>query len=122
MKHLFVSYELALKLREKGFDEECLGVFHQGGNLKVTVQANFPRKNSELVEYMIAAPLFQQAVDWFREKHGVDIDISCNYEREDWFYGYRKHGYSYNKEWKPLVSYYEALTKAINEALKLIRS
>ena len=27
MKHLFVSYEIALILQEKGFDEPCLAIF-----------------------------------------------------------------------------------------------
>ncbi len=75
MEKLFVPFELAVKLKEKGFDEECLGVFHKGGNLKVTVQANFPIKNSELIDYVISAPLYDQVFAWFREKHNIKAYI-----------------------------------------------
>ena len=32
MKNLFVSYEVALKLKELGFDEECFGEYIEGNN------------------------------------------------------------------------------------------
>lgn len=32
MKHLFVPYKLALELKEKGFDEPCLGFYSSSAN------------------------------------------------------------------------------------------
>jgi hypothetical protein len=69
----------------------------------------------------IDAPLYQQILDWFREKHRIDIDISCDYERETWWFGFRKKGCAYNKDYSmKFKSYYEALDKAIEESFKLI--
>lgn len=44
MNHLFVPYELAVKLKEKGFNEPCLAIFTNEG-FRMT---NEPLKNSDI--------------------------------------------------------------------------
>jgi len=56
----FVPYELAVKLKELGFDEPCFGYYDEGGNLY-----------TEMQEYLLA-PLYQQAFRWFREKYKLN--------------------------------------------------
>lgn len=60
MQKEFVPYELAVKLKELGFDEECLSYY-------LNKQLSFVYKTfyGEVVE----APLYQQAFRWFREKY-----------------------------------------------------
>jgi hypothetical protein len=68
----FVPYELAVKLKALGFDEECLSYYFNK-------QLSFGSKTAygEVVE----APLFQQAFRWFREKY--ELFHSTNYQDDN---------------------------------------
>ena len=79
MKHLFVPYELAVKLKEKGFDENCFGFYTE--NLKLC-SANLNNIN-RADKFYISAPLYQQVIDWFREKHKIWLDIESAYSWVD---------------------------------------
>ena len=70
MKEQFVTYEIALKLKELGFDEPCFGYFPP---LKKELTIWY---NSEITNNgeFILAPLWQQVIDWLRLKHLIDID------------------------------------------------
>lgn len=151
MKHLFVSYEIAKALNQLGFDEPCLGSYNDKGNFNIG--STFGITNSLIDEwirngvtgnYICTAPTHQQVVDWFREKHKIEVCASSYY--------YPKHygivsqiGYSHKsnteypesdygeglgkrqKHEKVIVysernfdDYYSALNAAIDEAIKLI--
>lgn len=71
MKYLFVTYEIAEKLKELGFNEPCIA--RMGINSKAlfwckegTVTSN-ELLFSEPDNSLIALPLWQQAVDWLNE-------------------------------------------------------
>lgn len=66
MEHLFVPYDLALKLKEKGFNECCFGFFDPLHNGLVIYNDERENLNSEMS--WVSAPLYQQTVDWLREK------------------------------------------------------
>jgi len=71
MQKEFVPYELALKLKELGFDEPCLGLWNLN-NGKYEVDIIGVCKYSKEFKYReVLAPLYQQALRWFREKHGI---------------------------------------------------
>ena len=75
MEKQFVPYELALKLKELGFNERCLA-YYSGSNLiyaPVIMGKSFPTREVNQYEYF--APLWQQAFDWFRDNHGLDSNI-----------------------------------------------
>jgi hypothetical protein len=67
MKNQFVTYEIAKKLKELGFNEECLGFFYPTGTFMLLA----PRKNEETT--CLKAPLWQQAIDWLREKYKFNV-------------------------------------------------
>jgi len=74
MEKEFVPYELAVKLKELGFDEPCLGFYNHQGQLILMAQEDESSiemyKNSYVEMGMqYAAPLYQQAFRWFREKY-----------------------------------------------------
>ena len=75
MEKEFVPYELAVKLKALGFDEECLSYYFNK-------QLSFGSKTSygEVVE----APLYQQAFRWFREKYKLHYPIAVS--DGVWFY------------------------------------
>ncbi len=66
MKHLFVPYEFALLLKEKGFDESCFAHYHKDGMLSDVRLM----KNSEITNKYdsCTAPLYQQVSDWLYKK------------------------------------------------------
>ena len=157
MKHLFVPYEIALQLKEKGFDEPCLGYLtkeainlDKEGNktnfvllsekLRGELSGQGTCKNSlfqwlkdndrttgelYILSNSVSAPLYQQVVDWFREKHRIELMVKSriNGEIDIYLYSVNKFGdsssYRYDKSYVK-YSYYEALNQAIEEALKLI--
>jgi hypothetical protein len=76
----FVPYEQALELKKLGFDEPCFGYYLEDGTW---TPASYSKKgtvypsNTDLLPDWSAAPLFQQAFRWFREKHGLSGNIDC---------------------------------------------
>ena len=75
MEKQFVPYELAVKLKELGFDEPCFG-YYKNERLKACPRWVVLNQSSNLSDNDCVAPLWQQAFYWFREKHGIDSYIS----------------------------------------------
>lgn len=74
----FVPYELAVKLKSLGFNEPCFGFYLEDGTW---TPASYSREgtvfpsNTDLLPEWCAAPLYQQAFRWFREKYDLFISI-----------------------------------------------
>lgn len=123
MKELFVNYEIAKQLKEKGFAEECLAYYHIAFGLTVErkVKENLSGTGTETL-----APLYQQVVDWFREKHKIHIEMSYDpYHvlKKDNHYSCVATGIDGTFHADTLVfgkDYYTVLDESITEALKLI--
>lgn len=78
MEDQFVPYNLALKLKELGFDEICFAGYTKGGNqIRMSQQVPYIgadygwKKYNHQNKHIIKAPLWQQAFEWFREKHNL---------------------------------------------------
>jgi hypothetical protein len=69
MKEQFVPHEIALKLKEKGFDEPCLGYFDPLYK-KLVIWENGSTNSTSNWVY---APLWQQVIDWLEREHWVDF-------------------------------------------------
>ena len=115
MKKEFVTYEIALELKELGFDEPCLAFFeinntHQPQNLRYFLKTAVNREyieNTKILKYIygensLLAPLYQQAFRWFREKYDLVIEPCVPFQRlysteEDHFeileFGYRIYSF-----------------------------
>ena len=130
MKNLFVSFEIAKLLKEKGFNEDCLGFYSEKysySNKTFPVKLYISEGHNETtvikkVEKLCSAPLYQQVTDWFREKHSLIITILPHYREKD-FVGYciddsLSGCMKLNQELK--ADYYLVLNEAIKEAIKLI--
>lgn len=133
MKHLFVPYEIAKELNELiplEFEEQCIAYFNSEGMIVQKCYGSQVFKNRN----EIPAPLYQQAIDLFREKHNIYIELTQDfyttgvnylwqiliYDKEDkTCYDKRSTGlYGDNAEYE---TYYSSLTQAINEAIKIIK-
>ena len=71
MKKEFATYEIALKLKELGFNEDCFGYFVI--NLQELIIVNTKKHKSD---WYISAPLWQQVIDWFREEHNIHLAVT----------------------------------------------
>ena len=110
MIHQFATYEISSLLKEKGFDEACLGYYKKNDNKIYPVDTDFI--NFRLINYdNIPTPLYSQILDWLRERHNIHITI---YKAGE-LYAFDIGDYStgYNK-----ISYYEIREKAIILAIK----
>ena len=85
MKKEFLPYQLALELKELGFNEECLALWQSKRKGEPYININSPKNikallscsiNNSDVEYIVSAPLWQQAFDWLREKYDIEINIT----------------------------------------------
>ena len=71
MEKEFIPFELAVKLKELGFDEKCLGYYIKNSSLWcnwLDVKFNDDPSNDK-EDFVADAPLYQQAFRWFREKY-----------------------------------------------------
>ena len=80
MNNEFVSYEMALALKELRFNEPCFTYYYNdSGKLRTLISVDiyngwtyFPNKKS-----ITLAPTFSQVFRFFREKHNLHSNIKC---------------------------------------------
>jgi hypothetical protein len=109
MNKEFAPYELALALKELGFDEPCFGWYAENKNLQISPDVykkwtSKPCNNSNIIIVFnsdcVTAPTFSQAFRWFREKCLLEGIV----EQADDFYWYKFSVYFYGKEGKQKIS------------------
>jgi hypothetical protein len=66
----FVPYELALELKQLGFDEPCLATIDQTDFIHIK-GTEYPIRGAMIYD-TIDCPTYSQAFRWFREKHGLN--------------------------------------------------
>ena len=96
MESLFCPYELALELKELGFDEIslfCYDTVHEGNPLSHCPHLLLNSQLEGFENEPISAPLYQQAFRWFR-----DVMLLDNFIIPYWFidgeYKVKKYTYS----------------------------
>lgn len=104
MKKQFVTYEIAKKLEEIGFNYNVIATYDN--EEKLTLFDYEIRASNQLI-----APLWQQAIDWLREEHDIKV---CECPSGGW-----KVWEKSDKKWLSFTFEFE-LSKAIEEAIKLI--
>lgn len=113
MQHLFVSYEIAKQLKDKGFKEDCLGRYLKDVGLLTGYSTQKQLDNEDLDEFILA-PLNQQATDWLENKYGFFFErMYENINKEEVFMLWRKGDIERNHTHK-------SLEQMIQEALNLI--
>jgi len=87
---LFVDYDLAVELKNKGFDMPCLGFYY---SLRFWFNDGFEDGsnqddysiNSELDKYTFAAPLIDQVIEWLIEKYNIYVYTQKNGLGNDYY-------------------------------------
>ena len=128
MENQFVTYEIALKLKELGFNDECLASYH---NTKIIGYEKeswlvLNEDSDQFLEstFICKAPLWQQIIDWFREKQNICTNIEPITFDDEPTYVFEiinlKNGMLLNDINSSFIDSSEALEQAVLEALELI--
>lgn len=78
MEKQFVTYEIALALKELGFNEPCFGCWESNTEYYIPFIVGYDLKTPEnfnAKDNCISAPLWQQVIEWLEEEHGIFIFI-----------------------------------------------
>ena len=147
MKEQFVPYEIALKLKELGFDKECLAWFAENKEIQIAPDVykkwtSKPLTNLNIIKVFnidcITAPLWQQVIDWLKEKHGIFVFIDMGKYYDSYAEAYPFQAWCKIYKNKELIhsitvrnkldnenfifySYEEAREQAILKAIELIK-
>lgn len=118
MEKLFIPFKLAKKLKSKGFDEPCFGYYDNESKELIINYSNqesthpeakkrptmfiVDNRNTVLPQWAIAAPIYQQVVDWFEAKHNIHLDRIWYLFRTTKFKKNKQMGEVTGKETSPL--------------------
>ena len=123
MEKEFVPYEQALELKVLGFNELCVKEFHKC--ILLTNSCGEEATNSELIHLygkegtVIAAPLWQQAFKWFREKHEVYGEIATMDNFAPIYRAYTKDGEV--NTYKVFSTYDEAQLECLKKLIDIVK-
>ena len=87
MKKQFATYEIALMLKELGFNEPCFGYYRDDDKDTLSIQevTNYDIEFSCYPHIDCLAPLWQQAVEWLFQKYGLHISL-VPVSKDKWFF------------------------------------
>ncbi len=128
MNNIFVNYEIALKLKTLGFNEKCLGYYHNNvTNPEVELFTTGLLKLYSENQNITLVPTFEQVLEFLRTKYFINIKIEylCSVNEVLALVGVID--FMINKYEKPDIhiqssslDYYEVLTETILETLNII--
>ena len=134
MKEQFVTYEIALALKELGFDEECLVYFNNDKYRDLICTCENGMDGDFIVHHYsgdVNAPLWQQVIDWFDNKNiiiGIDINPGTLFYRVHLYKRYYHNPgrlvigeYFLSGEFNNFISKEEAREQAILKAIELCK-
>lgn len=76
MKREFVPLEIAIKLKQLGFDKNCIAYYQEGKFMFASQEDNFNFDSDDWLSLCTqSAALWQQVIDWLTEKYSIDISI-----------------------------------------------
>jgi hypothetical protein len=135
MEKLFVPYNIALLLKEMGFDEPCFGYYQNNDPLWIGYRFNVPQHNKESIskktygdesKHLVFAPTYDQVIDWFIEKHSLYIHVWVVFAHPDWWdfevNSFDKENKSVSAHDEAYPTKYEALNAGILKAIELIKN
>ena len=110
----FIPYELALELKQLGFDEPCLAsYYHAGRKLDICEYINHG-------EYTVLAPTYSQAFRWFREKHELSSWV-YNSHMDKYFYTILQNG-RIIKANESVTTYEEAELACLKKLIEIVKT
>jgi hypothetical protein len=111
----FVPYKYSKELAEIGFDEFCLAVFNDKGEIEIV-----SRMAMNIKGFPICAPLWQQLFEWFLENHKIEVQIH-KYKEDSYFISINNAYLVDNLNFKLIFKKAEVKIKALEICLKRIK-
>ena len=127
MNKEFVPYEIALTLKELGFDETCFTYYKNdqlSDILELVKNSQMKNVNNEVDDY-ISAPTFSQAFRWFRENYNLPSHIHTIWQYDWNNYSYQWHITEDKEEWNCIEyfkTYEEAELACLNKLIELVKN
>ena len=112
----FVPYELAVKLKELGFDEPCFGYYDNG----VFIFWYDSKQETELL-LNCTAPTFSQAFRWFREKYDLPSNLELLEIGWDYVIYLDDGGEDIDYGDAPFKTYEEAELACLNKLIEIVQ-
>jgi hypothetical protein len=110
MNKEFVTYEIALELKELGFNEPCIGYYKDMKGEKVLLYDTMDFDGE------CNTPLYQQVFRWFEEKYSYFVDIKTDTTPNEIL------GFDYYiKSWKFRPKYFNFFKEKEEGNIKVIR-
>jgi len=78
MEKEFIPYQQSVDMKELGFDEPCLGLYHND-MIFCPTQC---KSHEEYHGQVCSAPLYQQAFKFFREKYSITSSVRTHFNKE----------------------------------------
>jgi len=121
MNNEFVSYEIALKLKELGYNEPCLTYYYEltsnlRTHLAIDIRNAWTYSGNKKLGFTLA-PLYQQVFRWFRNKYGIDFNINTIYSRYNENTSKKYSGVIDNKTVFTNVGFYDTYEEAQKECI-----
>jgi hypothetical protein len=114
----FVPYELALELKQLGFDEPCFAFYDESLYFPNNENQYGTFCNQKLDASSCSAPTYSQAFRWFREKHGLCIVIKpIDDKKLDLGYNLLKNGLIMNAH----LTYEGAELACLRNLIKIVK-
>ena len=83
----FIPYELALELKQLGFNENCIATYSEDRDFELQ---DFEQNYDTFPPQIISAPTYAQAFRWFRDKHQLIHHMYWVYKKTyvgvDWIF------------------------------------
>ena len=121
MEKEFVPYELSLRMKRLGVDENCFGTYGKLNNYELHLF-----KQPRFIDYEHAnscvAPLYQQAFKWFRENHGLDYEIPYAGNKGEYHAFVEKYVYGNNRNSPSVFSYDDAQQECLIKLIEIVEN
>jgi hypothetical protein len=118
MEKEFVTYELALRMKQLGFDESCFAFYGDENDFSM----DSSRKNNPFRKTECVAPLFSQAFRWFREKFGLNHEISYAGREGEYNAFVNDYVYGNNSNSPSVFTYEEAELACLDKLIEIVES
>jgi hypothetical protein len=120
MEKEFVSYEIALALKELGFDEPCLMVYNYKKQVILNNKIPYKERTNQPNPYLCTAPLKQQVFRWFREKYELIYFIGDDFG--GWSYSVSKNSKIQGSISNVYKTYEETELGCINKLIEIVKN
>jgi len=118
MEKEFLPYQESLELKELGFKEKCAAHYIDEDDLEL--KWKIYRNLSFNTDNCVQAPLYQQAFRWFRERHGLDYEITFAGKKGEYHAFVDEYIYGNNGSSPSIFSYEEAELECLKKLITIV--